>query len=110
MFYLFSLNNSSHQLFLCVCFVLWIRTLCIQCHIHAQQHDSPVQKVDVKDTLGAGDVWHGAFALGLAEGKNEIEAVKFANSAATIKCKSFGGRTGFPRRNEVDKFLKEKLS
>lgn len=70
----------------------------------------PVQKVDVKDTLGAGDVWHGAFALGLAEGKNEIEAVKFANSAATIKCKSFGGRTGFPRRNEVDKFLKEKLS
>ena len=68
----------------------------------------PVQKVDVKDTLGAGDVWHGAFALGLAEGKNEIEAVKLANSAATLKCKNFGGRTGFPRRNEVDKFLKEK--
>ena len=68
----------------------------------------PVQKVDVKDTLGAGDVWHGAFTLGLAEGKNEIEAVKLANSAATLKCKNFGGRIGFPRRNEVDKFLKEK--
>ena len=68
----------------------------------------PVQKVDVKDTLGAGDVWHGAFALGLAEGKSEIEAVKLANSAATLKCKNFGGRKGFPRRNEVDKFLKEK--
>ena len=68
----------------------------------------PVQTVDVKDTLGAGDVWHGAFALGLAEGKNEIEAVKLANSAATLKCKNFGGRTGFPRRIDVDKFLKEK--
>ena len=31
--------------------------------------------VDVVDTLGAGDVWHGAFALRLAEGAAEAEAV-----------------------------------
>jgi len=69
----------------------------------------PVNKVDVKDTLGAGDVWHGAFALSLAEGNNEVDAVKFANSAATLKCKSFGGRFGFPNRIDVNRFLKGEI-
>ena len=63
--------------------------------------------VDVKDTLGAGDIWHGAFALRLAEGANEIAAIEFANAAAAIKCKTYGGRTGCPDRMETDKFLKE---
>ena len=64
-------------------------------------------KVDAKDTLGAGDVWHGAFALSLAEGNNEIEAVKFANSAASLKCSVFGGRKGIPFRHELENFIKE---
>ena len=63
--------------------------------------------VDVKDTLGAGDIWHGAFALRLAEGADEIAAIEFANAAAAIKCKTYGGRTGCPDRVETDKFLKE---
>ncbi len=69
----------------------------------------PVNKVDVKDTLGAGDVWHGAFTLSLAEGNNEVDAVKFANSAATLKCKRFGGRLGFPNRIDVNRFLKGEI-
>jgi sulfofructose kinase len=67
----------------------------------------PACKVTVADTLGAGDVWHGAFALRLAEGADEITAVRFANAAAALKCTRFGGRDACPNRLEVDSFLKE---
>ena len=67
----------------------------------------PAKKITVKDTLGAGDVWHGAFALSLAEGNDVVNAIKFASSAATLKCKFFGGRDGFPNRQQVDQFLME---
>ena len=59
------------------------------------------------DTLAAGDVFHGAFALGLAEGRGEIEAMRFAAAAAALKCAVFGGIIGTPRRAEVDAFLAE---
>ena len=61
--------------------------------------------VEVVDTLGAGDVWHGALALGLAEGQPLEQAVVFANAAAAIKCTKFGGRTGIPDRRQVTDFL-----
>ena len=38
---------------------------------------------------------------------SEQDAIKFANSAATLKCKFFGGRDGFPNRQQVDQFLME---
>ena len=60
-----------------------------------------------KDTLGAGDVWHGAFVLSLAECNNEFEAVIFANSAASLKCTVFGGRKGIPFRQQLENFIKE---
>lgn len=63
-------------------------------------------KVDAVDTLGAGDVWHGAFALALGEGRSENEAVRFASAAAAIKVARKGGRKGAPLRGEVDAFLK----
>jgi sulfofructose kinase len=63
--------------------------------------------VEVKDTLGAGDVWHGAFALCLAQGTGEVDAIIFANAVAAIKCTKYGGRDGCPDRNTTDKFLKE---
>ncbi|RMD91389.1 MAG: sugar kinase [Alphaproteobacteria bacterium] len=64
--------------------------------------------VEVRDTLGAGDVWHGAFALRLAEGAGEREAVRFANAAAAIKCTRFGGGRGAPVRAETEEFLRER--
>ena len=67
----------------------------------------PTKNVVVKDTLGAGDVWHGAFTLSLAEGNNEINAIKFANYAATLKCSFFGGRKGFPNRKQLKEFIME---
>jgi len=65
----------------------------------------PAFVVETVDTLGAGDVWHGAFALALAEGQGEREAIRFASAAAAIKCTRFGGRLGAPRREEIEAFL-----
>ncbi|PRY24266.1 sulfofructose kinase [Aliiruegeria haliotis] len=67
----------------------------------------PAFRVEVVDTLGAGDVWHGAFALSLAEGAGEPDAVRFANAAAALKCMTFGGRAGTPDRSAVQTILKE---
>jgi len=65
----------------------------------------PVKSVD---TLGAGDVWHGAFALALAEGVDEITAVRAASAAAAIKVTRSGGRAGAPTRVERDSLLESK--
>ncbi|MCR0985569.1 PfkB family carbohydrate kinase [Roseomonas populi] len=62
-------------------------------------------EVAVVDTLGAGDVFHGAYALGLAEGMTLAEAARFAVAAATLKCTRAGGRAGVPSRPEVEAFL-----
>ena len=63
--------------------------------------------VDVKDTLAAGDVWHGAFALALGEGQDEPAAIRFANAAAALKCTHFGDRKGAPERAVLERFLRE---
>lgn len=60
------------------------------------------------DTLGAGDVWHGAFALALAEGRGEAAAARFASAAAALKCTRPGGRAGAPTRDETEAFLKDR--
>lgn len=71
-------------------------------------HEMPGFEVDSVDTLGAGDVFHGAFALALAEGKRESEAIWFAQAAAALKTTRFGGREGSPTRAEVTAFLADR--
>jgi len=68
----------------------------------------PAFAVDVVDTLGAGDVLHGAFALSLARGDGVEEALGFACAAAAIKCSRPGGRAGAPNSDEVAEFLAER--
>jgi sulfofructose kinase len=65
----------------------------------------PALEVDAVDTLGAGDVFHGEFALALAEGMVETAALEFANVAAGLKCKRFGGGAGAPTRAELESVL-----
>ncbi|MDJ0751508.1 MAG: PfkB family carbohydrate kinase [Woeseiaceae bacterium] len=65
----------------------------------------PAFNVAVRDTLGAGDVWHGAFALALAEGQPSADAMRFASAAAALKVQNGSGRAGCPNRDEVDEFL-----
>lgn len=66
--------------------------------------------VEAVDTLAAGDIWHGVFALRLAEGAEEPEAVMFANAAAALKCRSFGGIMTCPYRPETEALIREKSS
>jgi sulfofructose kinase len=65
----------------------------------------PVFKIDAVDTLAAGDAFHGGFVLALANGKNEIEAMRFGSAVAAIKCSRMGGGAGMPTRDEVEGFL-----
>jgi sulfofructose kinase len=65
----------------------------------------PVFEMAAIDTLAAGDVFHGAFTLTLAEGRGVAEAMRFAAAAAGLKCTRFGGATGAPRRHEVEALL-----
>ena len=61
------------------------------------------EPVDAVETLGAGDVWHGAFALKLAEGNSEIKSMAYANQAASLKCTRSGGRASYPYSHELEK-------
>ena len=70
-----------------------------------QLHHVPAPQVTVVDTLAAGDVFHGAFALALLEGKPIRQAAQFACVAASLKCTQFGGRLGCPTRAEVEAYL-----
>lgn len=70
----------------------------------------PGMAVKTVDTLGAGDVWHGAFALALAEGAEEIAAVRFANATAALKVQRTGGRAAFPTRDEVATLLEGQVT
>jgi len=68
----------------------------------------PAFKVKAIDSLGAGDAFHGAFTLALAEGRDLDSALRFASAAAALKCTHFGGGAGAPKRAEVEEFLKQR--
>ena len=68
----------------------------------------PAYAVDVVDTLGAGDTFHGAFTLMLAEGMGERPAMRFAAATAALKCTRYGGILSAPSRAEVEAFLRER--
>ncbi|WFU82209.1 sugar kinase [Bradyrhizobium sp. CIAT3101] len=70
--------------------------------------ETPAFPVDAVDTLGAGDVFHGAFTLGLAEGSGVQEALRFAAAAAALKCTRHGGGPAAPQRIEVEGFLRDR--
>ena len=61
--------------------------------------------IDAVDTTGAGDVFHGAFALALAEGADTATGFRFASAAAALKCTSPGARAGIPHRPAVDRLM-----
>ena len=63
-------------------------------------------KVNTIDTLGAGDVFHGIFALLLAEGKSEEQSLFSASAAAAIYCSRTNGRKSIPYRKEINNFIK----
>jgi ribokinase len=61
----------------------------------------PGIKVTPVDTTAAGDVFNGALAVAISEGKDLKEAVGFANKAAAISVTRMGAQASAPYRNEV---------
>ncbi len=65
----------------------------------------PSPPVDAVDTTGAGDAFHGAFALMLAEGRPTPECARIATLVAAEKCSRIGSRAGLPDRKRLDALI-----
>ena len=65
----------------------------------------PGFKVKAIDTVAAGDVFNGALAVALAEGKPMLEATRFANAAAAIAVTRPGAQSSAPTRKEIEEML-----
>lgn len=63
-------------------------------------------KVDVRDTTGAGDVYHGAYIYGLLQDWDMAECMRFASATSAMKCREIGARKGIPYLEEVRQFLR----
>jgi sulfofructose kinase len=74
---------------------------------HQTLRETPAFPVHTVDTLGAGDVFHGAFALAITENQTLVEALRFASAAAALKCTRFGGAFAAPQRAEVEELLSQ---
>ncbi|WP_291863798.1 sugar kinase [Bradyrhizobium sp.] len=72
--------------------------------------ETPAFPVHTVDTLGAGDVFHGAFALAITEQQELRDALRFASAAAALKCTRHGGAFAAPQRVEVDALLSQSQS
>jgi sulfofructose kinase len=64
--------------------------------------------VDVVDTTGAGDVFHGAFLFGLLQQWPLEQTAAFANAAAALKCTRAGSRAAIPARAEIEVLVSRK--
>jgi ribokinase len=65
----------------------------------------PSFKVKPLDTTGAGDVFNGALAVALGEGKPLLEAARFANAGGAISITRRGAQPAAPSRKEIDSLL-----
>jgi sulfofructose kinase len=65
----------------------------------------PAFKIEVVDTTGAGDAFHGAFAVCLATGQSWEKTLRYSSAVAAFCCTKIGGRAGVPSRSEVEEFM-----
>ena len=67
----------------------------------------PAYQVDVLDTTGAGDIFHGAFAWGIAKGLSLPETLRISSAAAGLSVGVMGGQTSIPSLQAVQKLMRE---
>ncbi len=65
----------------------------------------PSFAVEVVDTTGCGDAFHGVYAAELARGTPLPERLRRAAATAALKARHHGGQPGLPTRAAVDEFL-----
>lgn len=66
----------------------------------------PAFSVDVVDTTGAGDVFHGAYIVGLLRGWDLHQIAAFSTAVSAIKCTKLGGRMGVPCFDDAREFAR----
>ena len=71
-------------------------------------HRQAAYPADVVDTTGAGDVFHGTYALAIGVGLAVGDAMAFAAASAALKCTHSGGRAGIPSINDCLAFMRAK--
>ena len=71
----------------------------------AEPIPSEAFRVEARDTTGAGDVFHAAFAFGLLQGWGRLRVLRAANAAAALSCRAVGAQGGLPSRSELLAFL-----
>jgi sulfofructose kinase len=67
----------------------------------------PAPAVTARDTTGCGDVFHGAYALAVAEGLDLCGAIRFATAAAALKAERGNSWEGMPDRGDVDRLTEK---
>ncbi len=75
------------------------------CAHQGELFHTPAFAVEVIDTTGCGDVFHGALLFALLRGDPVRAAFRFASAVAALKCRAVGGRAGIPRLAEAEGFL-----
>jgi ribokinase len=65
----------------------------------------PGFRVRAVDATAAGDIFNGALAVALAEGRGLAEAVRFANAAAALSVTRSGAQPSAPTRSEIERLL-----
>ena len=66
----------------------------------------PAFKVDVIDTTGAGDVFHGAFSAAVVKGYDYLKCCHFASAVAALKCEGIGARRSVPTFETVKEYMR----
>ena len=69
-------------------------------HIHV-----PAMAVDVVDTVGAGDAFHGGVIFGLSQGRGFEQSIKLGTICGAFNCLTFGAREGMIKKEELQLFL-----
>ena len=69
---------------------------------------TPAFPVEVVDTTGAGDVYHGAFIFGLLKEWRPEKTAEFASAVAALSCTRLGGRAGIPDLQSALDFLRDR--
>jgi sulfofructose kinase len=75
-------------------------------HHEGENGRFPAFPVEVVDSTGAGDAFHGAFAASLAQGQSWLDTLRIASATAALCCIKIGARVGIPTQAEVAAFLR----
>ncbi len=78
-------------------------------HMEGETGSMPAFPVNVVDSTGAGDAFHGGFATAVIERKAIRESLKFATAVAALSCTGLGARPSLPYRRAVEQFLKSRM-